>query len=166
MGAQEIKVGVVGAGNMGGGIAQKLAMEGFPVILCDLGQAQLDRGMDRIRAILDEGVQRRAVAPALREATLSRLEATADLGRLAECQLVIEAVFEDLQVKRDLFARLEAIVPATDGPGHKHLLIPRPGHRPRAGPPRTHGGAALLLPSREEPPRGGHPGRRPPIRPS
>lgn len=110
MGA-EIKVGVVGAGNMGGGIAQKLAMEGFPVVLCDLGQAQLDLGMERIAKILDEGVARRAVSPAAKEAALSRLEATPDFGRLASCQLVIEAVFEDLKVKRDLFARLEKIVP-------------------------------------------------------
>ncbi|NOZ78980.1 MAG: 3-hydroxyacyl-CoA dehydrogenase/enoyl-CoA hydratase family protein [Acidobacteria bacterium] len=103
------KVGVVGAGTMGGGIAQKLAMSGFNVVLCDLGNAQLERGLANIRAILDEGVERKALSPEKRESTLGRLECTTDLGRLSGCRLVIEAVFEDLGVKKDLFEKLETV---------------------------------------------------------
>ncbi len=103
------KVGVVGAGTMGGGIAQKLAMSGFEVVLCDLGDPQLERGLARIRDLLDEGVQRKVLSPDKRESTLSRLEGTTDLARLSGCRLVIEAVFEDLQVKKDLFGKLESV---------------------------------------------------------
>lgn len=106
----EIKIGVVGAGNMGGGIAQKLAMEGFSVVLCDVGQAQLDFGMGRIRKLLDEGVERRALSPAQRDATLQRLRPTPDFSSLGECELVIEAVFEDLKVKRGVFSKMEEAV--------------------------------------------------------
>ncbi len=104
-------IGVVGAGVMGGGIAQKFAMEGFPVVLCDLGQAQLDKGMERITAVLDEGVQRRALTADARAATLGRLRPTTDRAELARCALVVEAVFEDLKIKRELFAALDKICP-------------------------------------------------------
>ncbi len=109
MAGQGWRIGVVGAGTMGSGIAQKIAMEGFPVVLCDLAAEPLARGMDRIRTLLDEGVERKALTPARREETLTRLQPTTDLGALADCNMVIEAVFEDLQVKQDLFRRLEAV---------------------------------------------------------
>lgn len=111
MSESTFKVGVVGAGVMGGGIAQKLAMEGFSVVLCDVGQPQLDKGIERITAILDEGVQRRALTPDAKAAALARLQPTTDRALLAGCGLVIEAVFEDLKVKRDLFAALDQICP-------------------------------------------------------
>jgi len=94
---------------MGSGIAQKFAMEGYPVVLADLADEPLQRGMQRIRDMLDEGVARKAVTPEARAATLDRLTPTTDLAGLAGCNLVVEAVFEDLQVKRDLFARLEGL---------------------------------------------------------
>lgn len=111
MSTDALKVGVVGAGVMGGGIAQKLAMEGFSVVLCDVGEPQLEKGIARITAILDEGVQRRALTPEAKAAALARLQPTTDRTLLAGCGLVIEAVFEDLKVKRELFAALDQICP-------------------------------------------------------
>ncbi len=102
-------IGVVGAGTMGAGIAQKFAMSGFDVVLCDLGQAQLDRGMGTIKAILDEGVKRKAVKPEEKAVVLGRLHPTTDLQALSSCRLVIEAVFEDLEVKQSIFNKLDAI---------------------------------------------------------
>jgi enoyl-CoA hydratase/3-hydroxyacyl-CoA dehydrogenase len=104
-------IGVVGAGNMGSGIAQKTATEGFDVVLVDVDEAAASRGVDRIRALLREGVERRLFAEADCERILGRIRATSDLARLADAHLVVEAVFEDLQVKRDLFRRLDAACP-------------------------------------------------------
>lgn len=105
-------VGVVGAGNMGSGIAQKLAQEGLKVIMVDTKEEFVDRGMSTIRRILGEGVERRVLSQAQMDSTLGRLHGTADLKALAAADLVIEAVFEDEQVKKDLFANLDNICPA------------------------------------------------------
>jgi len=102
-------IGVVGAGNMGSGIAQKAAMEGFDVLLVDLDESMARKGLDRIRALLSEGVERRILDQAGADAVLARVRASGDLAALASADLVIEAVFEDLGVKRDLFRRLDEI---------------------------------------------------------
>ncbi|HVY59996.1 MAG TPA: 3-hydroxyacyl-CoA dehydrogenase NAD-binding domain-containing protein, partial [Planctomycetota bacterium] len=102
------KVGVVGAGTMGSGIAQKLAQEGLSVVLVDLDDAKVAAGLGRVRATLDEAVARKIFDRAKADAVLGRIEGTADFGRLAAADVVIEAVFEDLGVKRDVFARLDA----------------------------------------------------------
>ncbi len=97
---------VVGAGNMGSGIAQKIATEGFPVLLLDLDQEKVDRGIGIVRRMLDEGVERKVFRPEQAEAILGRIRGTTDWNDLAEADLVVEAVFEDLDVKRDVFRRL------------------------------------------------------------
>lgn len=104
-------VGVVGAGNMGSGIAQKLAQEGFTVVLHDMTEEFVQRGMGRIKTLLGEAVERKIFKPEQVEAVLARLQPTSDLADLAKCGMVIEAVFEDLQVKKDLFAKLSALCP-------------------------------------------------------
>lgn len=101
-------VGVVGAGTMGSGIAQKLAQEGARVLLVDLDEPKVRAGLDRIRASLDEAVARKIFDRARADQALSRVEGTASWAKLAEADLVIEAVFEDLNVKKDVFARLDA----------------------------------------------------------
>jgi enoyl-CoA hydratase/3-hydroxyacyl-CoA dehydrogenase len=101
-------VGVVGAGTMGSGIAQKLAQEGARVVLVDLDDAKVKAGLDRVRASLDEAVNRKIFDKAKADATFGRIEGTADFQKLAPAELVIEAVFEDLKVKKDVFARLDA----------------------------------------------------------
>jgi enoyl-CoA hydratase/3-hydroxyacyl-CoA dehydrogenase len=102
-------VGVVGAGNMGSGIAQKAAMEGFQVILVDLDESAAKRGHERIRTLLAEGVERRIFDEGTAKAIADRVRPSGKLESLADVEIVIEAVFEDLNVKRDLFTKLDAI---------------------------------------------------------
>ena len=100
---------VIGAGNMGSGIAQKIATEGYPVTLIDLTEEQVQRGRGIIQAMLQEGVQRKIFRPEQAEAILSRIHATSDWNELANVDCVIEAVFEDLAVKKSVFQRLGKI---------------------------------------------------------
>ncbi|MCB9834056.1 MAG: enoyl-CoA hydratase/isomerase family protein [Planctomycetes bacterium] len=104
--AHEQTLAVVGAGNMGSGIAQKMATEGFRVILVDLDEAALQRGVTNIRNTLKEAVERKIMSAEVAEAVIARLLPTTDWSRLAEAELVVEAVFEDLEVKRTVFRRL------------------------------------------------------------
>ncbi len=103
------KIGIIGAGNMGAGIAQKTAQEGLDVVMVDLKPEFVDRGLNSIRETLEQGVERRIFRPEQVEDILSRIHGTPDLEAVRDCDLVIEAVFEDEQVKKDLFARLDDI---------------------------------------------------------
>jgi len=102
------KLAVIGAGNMGAGIAQKMATEGFPVVLVDLDDDKVRRGVDGIRRTLDQGVERKIFRPEQAAAILGRIRGTSDWGELDGVAAVVEAVFEDLAVKRDVFRRLDA----------------------------------------------------------
>jgi enoyl-CoA hydratase/3-hydroxyacyl-CoA dehydrogenase len=97
---------VIGAGNMGSGIAQKMATEGFRVLLVDLSEAQIDRGLGIIRKTLEEGVARKIFREGQVFDILGRIRKATDWAELSEAELIVEAVFEDLNVKRDVFARL------------------------------------------------------------
>lgn len=108
MDPKSVKVGVVGAGNMGAGIAQKYATEGFNTVVVDVDQAAVDRGQARIKQTLDEGVARKIFTPEKRDDILSRLTFSADKDALKGAALVVEAVFEDLGVKTALFKDLDA----------------------------------------------------------
>ena len=98
---------VVGAGNMGSGIAQKLASEGFDVLLVDLDNEKVSRGIAGIQRTLEDGIERTLFTPESVKAILSRIRPTTRFEDLANVDLVVEAVFEDMDVKRDVFARLE-----------------------------------------------------------
>ena len=103
-----MRVGVVGAGTMGSGIAQTFAMNGHDVTMVDVGEAQLERGMKAIRgslARLEE--KQRLAAPASEIA--GRIRTTTDLGALADREIVVEAAFEDPKVKQELFATLDRV---------------------------------------------------------
>ena len=100
------KAAVVGAGNMGAGIAQKMATEGVSVLLLDTSVALAKRGHERIGAMLEEGVVKALFARQRASDILARVEISDDISRAREADVVIEAVFEDLLVKRDLFNRL------------------------------------------------------------
>ncbi len=104
------RAGVVGAGNMGSGIAQKCAAEGFDVTLVDVDAGAAQRGHERIHQLLKEGVERKIFPAARAEEIAGRVHPSGDLGALADAEIVVEAVFEDLSVKRDLFARLDGVV--------------------------------------------------------
>jgi enoyl-CoA hydratase/3-hydroxyacyl-CoA dehydrogenase len=100
---------VIGAGNMGSGIAQKAATEGFPVILVDVDDAQVARGLANIEKTLADGVERKIFRPDDAKAIRERITGTADWSKLEAADLVVEAVFEDLDVKKKVFARLEEV---------------------------------------------------------
>lgn len=105
-------VGVVGAGTMGAALAQKFAQEGFSVILTDRADPFIERGMSAIRASLAEAQERRVLSENEVTAALDRIHQTTQLTDLAQCQLVVEAIFEDFEAKTSLFRDLSAIVGA------------------------------------------------------
>ena len=112
MTAPEIRtVAVLGAGTMGGGIAQVCALRGFDTVLYDVTPALAAAGLERVRASVQKGVDLGKTAPDLAQAALARLRPTADLADCAAADLAIEAVPEDEALKRDLFTRLDALLP-------------------------------------------------------
>lgn len=106
------KIGVIGAGNMGSGIAQKIAQEGINVVMIDIKDEFVQRGLDTIKTLLGEAVERRIFTPEKVDEIVSRVTATTDFNAVADADLVIEAVFEDKQVKSDLFTKLDALCDA------------------------------------------------------
>lgn len=102
------KVGVVGCGLMGSGIAQVSAQAGFPTVVREISAPALEKGMGTIRKFLQGGVDKGKLAAADMEKTLGNLKGTVELGDLADCDLVIEAAVENLAMKKELFAALDA----------------------------------------------------------
>lgn len=100
---------VVGAGLMGSGIAQVAATAGWQVTIRDVDQAALDRARAGIEKSLDKFVEKGKVTSDDRDAALGRLSATADLDVAAEADIVVEAVFEKLEVKHEVFAALDRV---------------------------------------------------------
>lgn len=94
---------------MGSGIAQKIAVEGLEVTLVDVDDERVGRGLASIERTLAEAVERQVMGPDKAAAARGRIHGTARLEDVADASLVIEAIFEDLAVKRDLFRRLDAI---------------------------------------------------------
>ncbi|MEW6032051.1 MAG: 3-hydroxybutyryl-CoA dehydrogenase [Bacillota bacterium] len=105
------RVMVVGAGQMGSGIAQVAAQAGLAVWLRDISQDLVDKGLGGIRKFLDRGVERGKVSPEEREAILGRITGTVEPGPAAGCDIVVEAVVEDLKVKEAVFGELDRICP-------------------------------------------------------
>jgi 3-hydroxyacyl-CoA dehydrogenase/enoyl-CoA hydratase/3-hydroxybutyryl-CoA epimerase len=102
------KLGVIGAGMMGAGIAHVSASAGIDVVLIDATQEAADRGKGHSADLLDKGIQRKKVTPEQKEATLARITATTDYSALAGCDLIVEAVFEDPKVKAEVTAKVDA----------------------------------------------------------
>jgi len=105
--ANTYKVGVVGAGTMGSGIAQKMAQEGLPVTLLDVKDEFVQRGLDMIRETLRQGVERKIFTVDQVDGTMSRIHGTTNMEDLADAELVVEAVFEDEKVKAGVFKQLD-----------------------------------------------------------
>jgi 3-hydroxyacyl-CoA dehydrogenase len=101
---------VVGAGTMGGGIAMSFADSGLPVKLMDATQEALDRGMERIRANYAVSVKRGSLTQAEMDQRLALIEPVEGYAAIADCDAVIEAVFEQLAVKQEVFAKLDAVM--------------------------------------------------------
>ncbi|UZX14379.1 3-hydroxybutyryl-CoA dehydrogenase [Thermus sp. PS18] len=104
------KIGVVGAGQMGSGIAQVAAQAGFEVVLVDVAESFLERGLKAIQRSLGRFVEKGRIAPQDLEATLGRIRTTVVLGDLAEADLIVETIVEDEGEKRLLFERLGSLV--------------------------------------------------------
>ena len=104
------KVGIIGAGMMGAGIAYVSANAGLEVVLIDAAQDAADRGKAYSEGILDKGIQRRKVTPDKKAEVLARITATTDYTALSGCDLIVEAVFEDMKVKAEVTAKVEAVV--------------------------------------------------------
>ena len=103
------QVSVIGAGTMGAGIAQVAAAYGHPVILFDQNPEAIQRGLDHIKKGLQGQVKRGKMTEEALEALLANITPATDIAALADCKLVIEAIIEDLGIKRGLLANLEAI---------------------------------------------------------
>jgi len=104
------KVGVLGAGMMGAGIALVSALAGIEVVLIDRDQEAADKGKAYTTAHLDKGISRKKVTPEKKEAVLGLITATPDLDALKGCDLIVEAVFEDVGVKAEMTKKVEAVV--------------------------------------------------------
>jgi 3-hydroxybutyryl-CoA dehydrogenase len=103
------KVGVVGAGQMGAGIAQVAAMNGFSVVLNDIDQECLDNVMQRIQKSLSSFAKKERITDEEKDAALGRIETTLDIQALETADYVIEAVIEKESLKLEVFGRLDAI---------------------------------------------------------
>mgnify|MGYP002623404044 CR=1 FL=1 len=104
------KVGVLGAGMMGAGIALVSAQAGIEVVLIDQTQEAADKGRAYSEAYMDKGIQRKKATPEKKDQVLARITATTDLDALKGCDLIVEAVFEDPQVKAEMTKKVEAII--------------------------------------------------------
>jgi enoyl-CoA hydratase/3-hydroxyacyl-CoA dehydrogenase len=103
------KIGVIGAGNMGSGIVQKTAQEGLSVVMVDVKPEFVEKGLNNIRNTLNEAVERKILRPEQVDDIMGRIQGTTDMAATKECDLVIEAVFEDMGVKKELFAKLDEV---------------------------------------------------------
>ena len=102
-------IAVIGAGTMGNGIAQVCATSGYPVVMADIAQAQLDRGLKTINGSLDRMLNKEKISAADKAAALARISATTDMQAIKDCDLVIEAAPENIDLKLKIFAQLDAV---------------------------------------------------------
>jgi len=103
------KVGIIGAGNMGCGIAQKVAQEGINVVIVDIEDRFVQNGLENIKKTLSQAVERKIFSQEQTEDTLNHIKGTTNMGEVKDADIVIEAVFEDMDVKKDLFKKLDEI---------------------------------------------------------
>ncbi len=104
-------IGVVGCGLMGSGIAEVCARAGFQVIVREVNEELLRKGLDRIRASMAKAVERGKLSAFDMEAAWSRIRGTVNMADFAACDLVIEAVIENMNTKKEVFAELDRICP-------------------------------------------------------
>ncbi len=103
------KVGIVGAGTMGGGISMCFANAGIPVTIVDAKQEALDRGLATIRKNYDRSVSRGSLKPEQMEQRLALITPSLDYAALADVDLIVEAVFENMALKKEIFRKLDAV---------------------------------------------------------
>jgi 3-hydroxybutyryl-CoA dehydrogenase len=104
------KVGVLGAGLMGSGIAEVAARSGYETVVREVTSELTEKGLEKIRGSLNKAVERGKLEAAARDEAVSRLSGTVDLGAFADCDIVIEAIVENLEEKRKTFSALDEAV--------------------------------------------------------
>src|SRR5918993_1439375 len=102
-------IGVIGAGTMGNGIAQTAANVGFRVVLCDISQDYLDRGVANISKSLDRFVKKETLSEEQKGEILERIATTTELEGLKDCSLIVEAATENFDIKKQIFEKLDLI---------------------------------------------------------
>jgi 3-hydroxybutyryl-CoA dehydrogenase len=105
------KVGIVGCGQMGGGIAQVCAQSGYTVLVSENSRELLQKGLANIVVSLDRSVKKQIITPVEKDSVLNRITGTTNTGDFKDCDLVIEAVVEELETKKSIFSRLDKICP-------------------------------------------------------
>ncbi len=105
------KVGVVGCGQMGSGIAQVSAQAGYEVTVSEINDELLKKGLAAIASSLDRSVKKQRITAPDRNAILGRLKGTTDTGDFRECDLVIEAAVENLELKKKIFSEIDRVCP-------------------------------------------------------
>jgi 3-hydroxybutyryl-CoA dehydrogenase len=103
------RVGVIGAGTMGNGIAHVFARSGYRVVLCDVEQRFLDRGMETLGKNLDREVAKNKISVEDKTAALKRIEPVVDRAKLAACDFVVEAATEKFEIKSEIFRDLDRV---------------------------------------------------------
>jgi len=105
------KIGVVGCGQMGGGIAQVCAQSGYTVVVSEISDELLKKGLADIESSLARSVQKERITQQDRDAVLARIKGTTDTGDFGECDLVIEAAVENLDLKKKIFGDMDRVCP-------------------------------------------------------
>ncbi|HEX7781115.1 MAG TPA: 3-hydroxyacyl-CoA dehydrogenase NAD-binding domain-containing protein, partial [Vicinamibacterales bacterium] len=103
-------VGVLGCGLMGAGIAQVSAASGYKTIVREVNQGLLDKGLGRIRKFLDDGVAKGKVTTEQRDGTLGNLSGATDFSAMGGCDLIVEAIIENIDEKAAAYAALESVL--------------------------------------------------------
>jgi 3-hydroxybutyryl-CoA dehydrogenase len=103
------KIGVIGAGTMGNGIAQAFAVSGLEVVMTDVADSALERGLATIGASLDRLIKKEKMTADEKAAALARIVTAKDLAAVADCDLIIEAATENLDLKLNIFAQLDGV---------------------------------------------------------
>jgi 3-hydroxybutyryl-CoA dehydrogenase len=106
------KVAVIGAGTMGAGIAQVLAQSGYEVVLRDIKEELVNRGLSGIAKNFERSIQKGKMTAEERDAILKRIEGTVDVQDLASCDIVIEAATENMELKKKIFAEIDQVCKA------------------------------------------------------
>ena len=129
------KAAVVGAGTMGGEIAQVISFSGLPVVLKDVDQKMLDKGMETIRHIYQSRVDKGKMSAGEMESKISLIEPSLTYDSFADVDIVIEAVPEKMAIKKKVFAELDERLPRDHHSRQQHLgpLDQRDGLRRRSG---------------------------------
>ena len=105
------KVGVVGCGIMGAGIAQVCAQSGYQVVVSEINEELLNKGLAVLNTFLTKGIERGKLSQQDKDDILSRIKGTTDMQDFKDCELVIEAVVENMELKKKIFAQLDKICP-------------------------------------------------------